>query len=92
MFRPLLGHLQALWENRSNSYLHFNALWDPKCLQVVLYEREVRKFVYIGKCGGLNINRLQITLDNEFQKVFFCICDEYVINLFVCIYEVRKAT
>jgi len=34
MFRPLLGHLQALWENRSKSYLHFNALWDPKCLQI----------------------------------------------------------
>ena len=22
MFRPLLGHLQALWENRSKSYLY----------------------------------------------------------------------
>ena len=32
-----------------------------------------------------------ITLDNKFQKMF-CICDEYVINLFVCIYEVRKGT
>ena len=25
-------------------------------------------------------------------KIFFCICDENVINLFVCIYEVRKGT
>jgi len=32
-----------------------------------------------------------ITLDNKFQTIF-CICDEYVINLFVCIYEVRKWT
>jgi len=32
-----------------------------------------------------------ITLDNEFQKLF-CICDEYVINLFLCIYKVRKGT
>jgi len=32
-----------------------------------------------------------ITLDNKFQKIF-CICDEYVINLFVCIYEVWKGT
>jgi hypothetical protein len=32
-----------------------------------------------------------LTLDNKFQKIF-CICDEYVINLFVCIYEVRKGT
>ena len=32
-----------------------------------------------------------ITLDNKFQE-HFCICDEYVINLFVCIYEVRKGT
>jgi len=50
MFRPLLGHLQALWENRSKSYLYFNALWDPKCLQTVLYECEINKFVYIGMC------------------------------------------
>ena len=47
MFRPLLGNLQALWENRSKSYLYFNALWDPKCLQIVLYECEIHKFVYI---------------------------------------------
>jgi hypothetical protein len=32
-----------------------------------------------------------ITLDNKFQ-IIFCICDEYVINLIVCIYEVRKGT
>ena len=41
------------------------------------------------------INKYQqiiiITLDNKFQKNF-CICDEYVIILFVCIYEVRKGT
>jgi len=48
MFRPLLGHLQALWENRSKSYLYFNALWDPKCLQIVLCDWKIRKFVYIG--------------------------------------------
>ena len=44
MFRPLLGHLQALWENS------FSALWDPECLQIVLYECEIQKFVYIGIC------------------------------------------
>jgi len=27
MFRPLLGHLQVLWENGSKSYLYF--IWDP---------------------------------------------------------------
>jgi len=32
-----------------------------------------------------------ITLDNKLQKNF-CICDEYVINLFVYIYEVREGT
>jgi hypothetical protein len=31
------------------------------------------------------------SLDNKFQKIF-CICDEYVIDLFVHIYEVRKGT
>ena len=45
MFRPFLGHLQALWENRSNIYLYFNALWDPKCLRIVLYECKIHKFV-----------------------------------------------
>ena len=34
---------------------------------------------------------VRITLENKFEKKF-CICDEYVINLFVCIYEVRKGT
>ena len=37
MFRPLLGHLQAIWENRSKNYLYLNALWDPKCLQIVFH-------------------------------------------------------
>ena len=32
-----------------------------------------------------------ITLDNKFQKGF-CVCDEYIINLFVCVYEVRNGT
>jgi hypothetical protein len=50
MFRPLLGHLQAAWGNISKSYLYFSALWDPKCLQVVLYECEIHRFVYIGIC------------------------------------------
>jgi hypothetical protein len=54
MFRPLLGHLQALWQNRSKSCLCFNALWDPKCLQIVLYECEIRKFVYIGTCAAVS--------------------------------------
>ena len=31
-------------------YLYFNALWDPKCLQNVLYECEIHKLVYIGIC------------------------------------------
>jgi len=47
MFRPLLGHLQSLWENRSKSYQYFNALWDPKCLQIALYECEIHVCIYI---------------------------------------------
>jgi len=54
MFRPLLCHLQALWENISKSYLYFNALWDRKCLQVVLYECEINTFVYIGICVSVS--------------------------------------
>jgi len=45
MFRPLLVHLQDLWENRSKNYLYSSALWYPKCLQIVLYESKIRKFV-----------------------------------------------
>jgi hypothetical protein len=47
MFRPLLGHLQALKENRSKSNLYLNTLWDPKCLQIVLYECETYVFVFV---------------------------------------------
>ena len=38
MFRPSLGHPQALKENRSKiTYmLYRNALWDPKCSQNVI--------------------------------------------------------
>jgi hypothetical protein len=28
----------------------------------------------------------------QIKKIIICICGEYVINLFVCIYEVRKGT
>jgi len=54
MFRSLLGHLQALWENSSKSSLYFIVLWDPKCLQIVLYECEIHKFVYIGICVAVS--------------------------------------
>ena len=61
MFRPLLGHLQGLWENRSKRCLRFNALWDPKCLQILLQECKIHKFVYIEiLCDGLSISRLKI--------------------------------
>ena len=46
IFRPLLGHLQALWQNRAKSYLYFNVLWYPKCLQIVLYDCKIHNFVY----------------------------------------------
>ena len=55
MFRPLLSLLQALWENRSKSCLYFNALWDPKCLQIVLYGCGIYKSVYIKNCGATQI-------------------------------------
>ena len=38
-----------------------------------------------------NVHKWMITLDNKLQNIF-CICDDYVINLFVCIYEVRNET
>jgi len=54
MFQPSLGHLQIIWENRSKSYLYFNELWDRKCLQILLYECEMHKFVYIGICVAVS--------------------------------------
>ena len=54
MFRPLLGHLQALWENRSKNFPYLNALSDPRYLQIVLLGCEIRKFVYIGICVAVS--------------------------------------
>ena len=54
MFRPILSHLQALWENRFKSHLYFNALWDPKCLQIVLHECEITLYIYIGICVAIS--------------------------------------
>ena len=54
MFWHLLSHIQALRENRSKVYLYFNALWDPKCLQTLLYECEIPKFVYIEICVAVS--------------------------------------
>ena len=33
--------------NRSKNYLYFNALRDPKCLQIILQECKIHEFVYI---------------------------------------------
>jgi len=48
MFRPLLGHPQVLWENRSKSYPYFNAFGIPNAYR--LYYRNVKYislYVYI---------------------------------------------
>ena len=68
MFRPLWGHLQALWENRSKSYLYFNALWDPKCLQIVLQECEIYKFVCIGTRVTFLALKINIIWDGDILK------------------------
>jgi len=54
MFRPLFGRLQAVWENRSKSYLYFNALRDPKCLMIVLYEWEIQYNTICQRLGSHN--------------------------------------
>jgi hypothetical protein len=70
MFRPLLGHLQVLWENSSKSYLCFNALWDPKCLQIMLYECEIHKFVYIGICVAVSALKLNSPIQKDWHRPF----------------------
>jgi len=55
-----------------------NCLVCRHCLYVCMY---VCMYIYM----------YLITLDNKSQNIF-CICNEYVINLFICIYEVRKGT
>jgi hypothetical protein len=70
MFRPLLGHLQALWENRSKSYLYFNALWDPKWLQIVLYECEVHKFIYMGICVAVSELKVLVLIQSFIHNCF----------------------
>ena len=69
----LLDHLQAIWENRSKSYLYFNSLWDPKCLHIVLYECEIHKFVYIGAtqipiCTNLCISQSYNTICKHLES------------------------
>jgi len=70
MFRPLLGHLHGLWENRSKSYLCFNALWDPKCLQIMLYECEIHKFVHIGICVVVSAFKLNSPIQKDRHRPF----------------------
>jgi len=48
MFPPLLGHPQPSEKTDPRAlYLYFNVLWDPKCLQIILQECKIHKFVYI---------------------------------------------
>jgi len=47
MFRPLVGHLQVLWETDPRAIYTFNALRDPKCLQIILQECKIYESVYI---------------------------------------------
>ena len=47
MFRPLLGYLQALWENRSKNYLYFNALWDPNTICKYLGSHNALKYIQL---------------------------------------------
>jgi len=44
----LIGSSSGPLRNRSNIYLYFNALWDPKCLQTILQECKIHKFVFTG--------------------------------------------
>ena len=43
MFRPSLGHPQALKENKSKiTYMFYrNALWHPKCSQNIIAEIDI---------------------------------------------------
>jgi len=75
MFRHLLGHLQALWKNRSKSYIHFNALRDPKCLQIVLYECEIHKLDWsVYTC----LTQLYDSRDRVGSMVSSYVCRDYM--------------
>ena len=39
---------------KQSQELSFNVLWDPKCLQIVLQECEIHKFLYIGICAAVS--------------------------------------
>ena len=45
-----------------------------------------------SKLFALQLDKSTDITGQQISKIFFCICDEYVIHLFVCIYEVRKGT
>ena len=45
-----IGSSSGPLKNTSKSYLYFNALWDLKCLQIMLQECKIYEFVYIRIC------------------------------------------
>jgi len=61
VFRPLLGHLQALWEHRSKSYLYFICIVGSQMLtDCVIWMWNAIVCVYWNLCGCLSIKRLKI--------------------------------
>jgi len=42
-----IGSSSGPLRNRSKNYLYFNALRDPKCLQIILHECKIHEFVYV---------------------------------------------
>jgi len=41
-----IGSSSGLLRNRSKNYLYFSALWDPKCLQIILQKCKVYEYIY----------------------------------------------
>jgi hypothetical protein len=70
-----------------------NACRQKCCAKGSGKEVKIQEFVY-RDTTNVEPEMYDYTSNNTGQQISknFCICDEYVINLFVCIYEVRKET
>jgi len=78
------------FEGRCSSFLkYFGASRRSADLKLHIY---VAKYVKILKISKMYSGFKLVDFTGQKISKTFCICDEYVINLFLCIYEVRNGT
>jgi len=74
--------------------LNFLERFSKKSSNTKIHENPsgVNRVVPCGRADRQTGSHTQTNNTGQEISNIFCICDEYVINLFVCTYEVRKGT